>query len=79
MIGALKRLVGRPAPVDDLALPPLVALDRVSRAFDDGAIVALKSIELTIHAGECVAILGPSGSGKSSIVNLMSGIDRPSG
>jgi putative ABC transport system ATP-binding protein len=55
----------------------LIALDGVGRAFDDGAIVALKSIDLAIAAGDCVAILGPSGSGKSSIVNLMSGIDRP--
>jgi putative ABC transport system ATP-binding protein len=76
MIGSLKRLIAREAP-DNLPTQPLIVLDGVRRAFDDGAIVALKSIDLTVHAGECIAILGPSGSGKSSIVNLMSGIDWP--
>ena len=76
MIGVLKRLFGRDAP-SEAAQPALIALAGVSRAFDDGAIVALKSVDLTITAGDCVAILGPSGSGKSSIVNLLSGIDWP--
>ena len=78
MIGLLRRLFRRARP-DGLPPPPLIALAGVSRAFDDGAIVALKSVDLAVHAGECVAILGPSGSGKSSIVNLLSGIDRPTG
>jgi putative ABC transport system ATP-binding protein len=78
MIGTIKRLVGRQTPSDE-ASGALIALAGVSRSFDDGAIVALKSVDLAIDAGECVAILGPSGSGKSSIVNLLSGIDRPTG
>jgi len=72
MIASLARMTKPQDPA-----PPLVTLERVSRAFDDGAIVALRSIDLAIPAGDCVAILGPSGSGKSSIVNLLSGIDRP--
>jgi putative ABC transport system ATP-binding protein len=39
---------------------------------------ALKSINLTIEQGELVAIVGPSGSGKSTILNMITGIDRPS-
>ena len=38
---------------------------------------ALKAIDLTIERGELVAIVGPSGSGKSTILNMITGIDRP--
>ena len=39
---------------------------------------ALRGIDLVDRAGELVAIVGPSGSGKTTILNLMTGIDRPS-
>lgn len=55
--------------------PPLVELSRVSRIFDNGAIVALRNVDLSIGTGECLAIFGPSGSGKSSLVNMLSGFD----
>ena len=39
----------------------------------------LRGIDLTVDAGDSVALLGPSGSGKSSLMAVLAGLERPSG
>jgi len=57
----------------------LVELRGVSKSFRKGdeTITPLDNIDLDIDAGEFVSLMGPSGTGKSTLLNLVSGIDRP--
>ncbi|MDQ0466789.1 macrolide transport system ATP-binding/permease protein [Caulobacter ginsengisoli] len=61
------------------APPPLISLRNVWRSYPSGEtpIDALKAINLTIEAGEMVAIIGQSGSGKSTLMNILGCLDRP--
>jgi putative ABC transport system ATP-binding protein len=57
----------------------LVQLSDVSKTYriGDENIVALSKVNLSIAAGDYVALTGPSGSGKSTLANVIGGLDRP--
>jgi putative ABC transport system ATP-binding protein len=65
-------------PNDDGATAPLEARG-LSRRFRQGEseICAVDGVDLSVAAGELVAIMGPSGCGKSTLLHLLGGIDRP--
>ncbi len=59
--------------------PVLVRLDNVTKDYSEGRELrrVLKDASLSLAEGEFVAIRGRSGSGKSTVLNLVAGIDRP--
>jgi putative ABC transport system ATP-binding protein len=69
------RTIPAPAPSE-----PLIVLDGVRRTFQVGEheIHALRGVSLAVEPGEFVAIMGASGSGKSTTMNILGCLDRPS-
>src|SRR5215471_15027056 len=59
--------------------PPLIELDRVEKDYHAGSIVVRALLDVTLHVGrgELVAIVGASGSGKSTMMNILGCLDRP--
>ena len=58
---------------------PVVQIEGVHKVHRRGpeSIDVLKGVDLTVPAGEFLALMGPSGSGKTTLLNLMAGIDSP--
>jgi putative ABC transport system ATP-binding protein len=57
----------------------LVELQDAGRSFGSGhtEVVALQPTNLSVAAGELLAVMGPSGSGKTTLLSLVGGLDRP--
>ncbi|MET0357814.1 MAG: ATP-binding cassette domain-containing protein, partial [Pararhizobium sp.] len=59
----------------------LLTLDDVSKSYRtaEGPLAVLQGIDLSLGAGESLALTGESGSGKSTLLHLVAGLDHPDG
>ena len=58
-----------------------IRIDKLSKVYRSGEqeLAIFRGLDLTVAAGEMVAVIGESGAGKSTLLHLMAGLDRPSG
>jgi putative ABC transport system ATP-binding protein len=62
-------------------MEPVIQLEKVSKVYQSGDVEvhAVRDVSLTVEPGEFVAIMGSSGSGKSTMMNILGCLDRPTG
>jgi NitT/TauT family transport system ATP-binding protein len=56
----------------------VVSLQKISKRFERGNVLALSEIDLTVRAGEFVSLIGPSGCGKSTLLRIVGDLVAPS-
>ena len=60
-------------------MQPVIQLEQIEKTYQTGdvEVKAVRGVSLTIHTGEFIAIMGSSGSGKSTMMNTIGCLDRP--
>jgi putative ABC transport system ATP-binding protein len=69
---------GAPAPAQQ---GTVVRARSVTRTYGEGAtaVEALRGVSLEVESGQLVAVMGPSGSGQSTLMHILAGLDKPTG
>ncbi|MFP5516795.1 MAG: ATP-binding cassette domain-containing protein, partial [Alphaproteobacteria bacterium] len=67
--------------MSDAVMQPMLELKGIVRRFEQAGetLEVLRGVELTVGAGELVALVGPSGAGKSTLLHIAGLLERPTG
>jgi len=72
---AARTAAGDSGPTPLMGATPLIRLERVCKHYGD--LVAVDSVDLSVHTGQVLAVIGPSGSGKSTLLRCINYLERP--
>ncbi|MGZ8940232.1 MAG: ABC transporter ATP-binding protein [Limisphaerales bacterium] len=61
----------------NMTRPPIIEAQNVWKLYEGGRIEVLRGISFCVSPGEVVALCGPSGGGKSTLLHLIAGLDKP--
>jgi len=75
-VAQTKRNTGAVEPWQDPAAKPFVRIEGITRTF--GEVYAVDDVSLSIYKGEFFSLLGGSGCGKTTLLRLLAGLERPS-
>jgi len=65
--------------MNDIKVNNLLSAHEIRKVYDSsgGEVEVLRGVTLEVHSGEIVSIIGPSGVGKSTLLNIIGTLDRP--
>ena len=55
----------------------MILVEKLSKTYTSGKVTAVRDIDLAVTAGSVTAVMGKSGCGKTTLLNLIGGLDAP--